>query len=134
VAPWVVVASLPFAPEIVIPTIRRCCQLALGMTRLYGFKPSFNQTFTMDDSPTGWWMSPYHFGIDQGPVALMIETTERVSYGISCADAHATAVQSRTYWSQCRELWLLAITHNVMILYGCTGFLQSRDESFTQTE
>jgi hypothetical protein len=38
----------------------------------------------------------------------------------------ATAVQSRTYWSQCRELWLLAITHNVMILYGCAGFLQSR--------
>ncbi|HEY1858761.1 MAG TPA: glucoamylase family protein [Gemmataceae bacterium] len=72
VAPWVVVASLPFAPEIVIPTIRRCGQLDLGMTRLYGFKPSFNQTFTMDDSPTGW-VSPYHFGIDQGPVALMIE-------------------------------------------------------------
>jgi Transposase DDE domain len=28
----------------------------------------------------------------------------------------ATAVQARTYWSQCRELWLLAITHNLMIL------------------
>jgi hypothetical protein len=28
----------------------------------------------------------------------------------------ATAVQGRTYWSQCRELWLLTITHNVMIL------------------
>jgi hypothetical protein len=21
-----------------------------------------------DKSPTGWWISPYHFGIDQGPV------------------------------------------------------------------
>ena len=37
------------------------------------FKPSFNQSFRMDDSPTGWWVSLYHFGIDQGPVVLMIE-------------------------------------------------------------
>jgi hypothetical protein len=28
----------------------------------------------------------------------------------------ATAVQGRSYWSQCRELWLLTITHNLMIL------------------
>jgi hypothetical protein len=28
----------------------------------------------------------------------------------------ATAVQGRSYWSQCRELWLLSITHNLMIL------------------
>jgi hypothetical protein len=27
----------------------------------------------VDDSPTGWWVTPYYFGIDQGPVALMIE-------------------------------------------------------------
>jgi len=73
VAPWVVVASLPFAPEIVIPTVRHLANLDLGMTRPYGFKPSFNQTFKVDDSPTGWWVSPYHFGIDQGPVVLMIE-------------------------------------------------------------
>jgi hypothetical protein len=73
VAPWVVVASLPFAPEIVIPTVRHFAHLDLGMTRPYGFKPSFNQTFTAPDSATGWWVTPYHFGIDQGPVALMIE-------------------------------------------------------------
>ncbi|NLS06428.1 hypothetical protein HGP14_24275 [Rhizobium sp. P32RR-XVIII] len=73
VCPWVVVASLPFAPEIVIPTVRNFAGLKLGMTRLYGFKPSFNQTFKDASSPTEWWISPYHFGIDQGPVALMIE-------------------------------------------------------------
>ncbi len=28
----------------------------------------------------------------------------------------ATAVQGRSYWSQCRELWLLCLTHNLMIL------------------
>jgi hypothetical protein len=73
VAPWVVVASLPFAPEIVIPTIRHFADMDLGMTRKYGFKPSFNQSFPKPDSPTGWWVTPYHFGIDQGPVVLMIE-------------------------------------------------------------
>ena len=72
-APWVVVASLPFAPEIVIPTIRAMARLDLGMTKRYGFKPSFNQTYAVPDSPTGWWVTPYHFGIDQGPVVLMIE-------------------------------------------------------------
>jgi hypothetical protein len=73
VAPWVVVASLPFAPEVVIPTVRHFARLDLGMTKPYGFKPSFNQSFAVPDSPTGWWVTPYHFGIDQGPVALMIE-------------------------------------------------------------
>lgn len=73
VAPWVVVASLPFAPEIVIPTVRNFARKNLGMTRLYGFKPSFNETYPAQDIPTGGWVSPCHFGIDQGPVVLMIE-------------------------------------------------------------
>jgi hypothetical protein len=73
VAPWVVVASLPFAPEIVIPTVRYLAKLDLGMGRPYGFKPSFNQTFAVPGSPTGWWVTPYHFGIDQGPVVLAVE-------------------------------------------------------------
>ena len=73
VAPWVVVASLPFAPEIVIPTVRAMAQLDLGMTKRYGFKASFNETYEVPDSSTGWWVTSYHFGIDQGPVILMIE-------------------------------------------------------------
>jgi hypothetical protein len=73
VAPWVAVASLPFAPEIVLPTVRAMARLDLGMTKRYGFKPSFNQTYEVPDSPTGWWVTPYHFGVDQGPVVLMIE-------------------------------------------------------------
>lgn len=74
VAPWAVVASLPFAPEIVVPTVRHLAGLKLGhQDQRYGFKPSFNQTFREEDSPTGWWVSPYYFGIDQGPVVLMIE-------------------------------------------------------------
>jgi len=73
VAPWVVVASLPFAPEIVIPTVRalRCLTLG-GNHRPYGFRCSFNRTFRVDDQ-TGYWVTPYQFGVDQGPVVLMIE-------------------------------------------------------------
>ena len=72
IAPWVVVASLPFAPEIVIPTMRAMARLDLGMTKRYGFKASFNQTYEVDGAP-GWWVTPHHFGVDQGPVILMIE-------------------------------------------------------------
>jgi hypothetical protein len=72
-SPWVVVGSLPFAPEIVIPTIGAMARLDLGATDRYGFKASFNKTYTIADSPTGWWVTPCHFGVDQGPVALMIE-------------------------------------------------------------
>ena len=67
----VAIASLPFAPEIVVPTVRNFARMNLGMTRLYGFKPSFNQSYAMDDSPTGWWVTPWHFGIDQGPGGLI---------------------------------------------------------------
>lgn len=72
IAPWVVAASLPFAPEIVIPTIEHFHALDLGMMDSYGFKASFNPTFEVEGSRCGW-VSPYYFGIDQGPLALMIE-------------------------------------------------------------
>jgi hypothetical protein len=68
-----VVASLPFAPEIVIPTVCHMAGMKLGdVDQRYGFKASFNQTFRVDRSP-GWWVTPYQFGIDQGPIVLMIE-------------------------------------------------------------
>jgi hypothetical protein len=74
VAPWVVVASLPFAPEIVIPTVCHLSGMKLGgQDRQYGFNPSFNASYSVEGCPTGWWVTPYYFGIDQGPVALMIE-------------------------------------------------------------
>jgi hypothetical protein len=37
-----------------------------------------------------------------------------------------STVNGRSYWSQCRELWLLAISYNIMLLYGVIAFLQSR--------
>ena len=55
-----------FAPEIVIPTVGNFARMDLGMTRLYGFKPSFNQSYVVEGSLTGRRVSPYHFGLDQG--------------------------------------------------------------------
>ena len=72
IAPWAVVASLPFAPEIVLPTIKHFEGLDIGMHDPYGFKATFNRTFPVEGSNLGW-VSPWHFGIDQGPIVLMIE-------------------------------------------------------------
>jgi hypothetical protein len=72
IAPWVVIASLPFAPEIVLPTIRHFADMDLGMLAPYGFKATFNRTFPVEGSAFGW-VTPYHFGIDQGPIVLMTQ-------------------------------------------------------------
>jgi hypothetical protein len=50
IAPWAVVASLPFAPEIVLPTIKNFAQMDLGMLEPYGFKATFNRTFPVEGS------------------------------------------------------------------------------------
>ena len=47
-------------------------RLDLGMTDSYGFKTSFNPTYEVEGSDCGW-VSPWYFGIDQGPLVLMIE-------------------------------------------------------------
>jgi len=74
-APWAVVASLPFAPEIVLPTLDFCIyQAKLTRFNSYGFKASFNPSHPGEPgNPYGWWVSPWHFGLNQGPVILMIE-------------------------------------------------------------
>ncbi len=74
-APWAVVASLPFAPEIVLPTLDYCIyQAKLTEFNSYGFKASFNPSHPGEPgNPYGWWVSPWHFGLNQGPIILMIE-------------------------------------------------------------
>jgi hypothetical protein len=73
VAPWAVVASLPFAPEIVIPTLDYFKKLKLRANNPYGFKATFNTTFTERSDPSHSWVSPFHYGLNQGPIVLMIE-------------------------------------------------------------
>jgi hypothetical protein len=70
IAPWAVVTSLPFAPEIVLPTIEYFSRLPLGLELPYGFAATFNATFLRNGKA---WVSPFHIGLDEGPIILMIE-------------------------------------------------------------
>jgi len=70
-APWAVIASLPFAPEIVLPSIQYFDETFPEMTSKYGFKCSFNPTFS--SSVGKGWISKGYYGLDQGPIVLMIE-------------------------------------------------------------
>ena len=74
-APWALVASLPFASEIVLPALHHCIhQAKLTKFNSYGFKASYNPSHPgMSGNPYGWWVSPWHFGLNQGPIILMIE-------------------------------------------------------------
>jgi hypothetical protein len=77
IAPTAALGSLPFAPEIVIP----CAQALRVQPRLfdtYGFKDSFNPSFTYADvkldggsvDPKNGWVDGDYLGIDQGPILL----------------------------------------------------------------
>jgi hypothetical protein len=74
ISPWAVVASLPFAPDIVLPAIHHFTEsLQLHDHNRYGFKSSFNATYPGQAGSTCGWVSPYHFGLNLGPIVLMIE-------------------------------------------------------------
>lgn len=72
-SPWAVVASLPFAPEIVLPALADTNREHPEVTSTYGFKCSFNPTFPGDETAEGGWISQGYYGLDQGPIVLMIE-------------------------------------------------------------
>ena len=67
IAPTAAIASLPFAPEIVIPTIMNFKEKYgdKGLWGKYGFKDAFNPTLN--------WFDNDYLGIDQGPIVIMIE-------------------------------------------------------------
>jgi hypothetical protein len=73
IAPWAVVASLPFAPEIVLPALEYFESVKLRENTRYGFRGTFNSTFTDQTDPSRSWVSPYFCGLNQGPIVLMIE-------------------------------------------------------------
>ena len=73
VAPWAVVASLPFASEIVLPTLEHFNEIEVGIGHPYGLEATFNPTFPDEKCRECGWLSPWHFGINQGPIVLMIE-------------------------------------------------------------
>lgn len=73
ISPWATVASLPFAPEIVLPALRHFHEIDLKNDHRYGFTASFNPTLADEHGHPHGWQSPDHVGINQGPIALMIE-------------------------------------------------------------
>jgi hypothetical protein len=73
VAPWAAITSLPFAPEIVLPVIEHYTyKMKLKEGHVYGFRATFNQTHPEKNHPCGW-VSPWHYGLNEGPIILMIE-------------------------------------------------------------
>ena len=72
-APWAVAASLPFAPDIVLPTVMNFRRLKIEIANPYGFKASLNPMFAGAKGDDIGWISKFHFGINEGPTVLMIE-------------------------------------------------------------
>ncbi len=64
--------SVPFAPELTIPTLAHFqAQFGERLYGKYGFKDAFNLSFSAGN--TQGWFSDDYVAIDQGPILLMIE-------------------------------------------------------------
>ena len=73
IAPWALAASLPFAPEIVLPTLEYSIyDVKLTESNRYGFKASFNPTYPAASGNPHGGVSPWHFGLNEGPTILII--------------------------------------------------------------
>ena len=80
IAPTAAVASLPFAPDIVIPaTVQMHQRYGEFLYSSYGFLDSFNPSFDYDIPlktgrvvPGEGWVASDYIGIDQGPILAMI--------------------------------------------------------------
>lgn len=74
ISPWAVVASLPFAPELVLDTIRHAVKkLKEKNTDNDGFDASFNPVYPVAGLEENGWVSPWKFGLNEGPMIIMIE-------------------------------------------------------------
>ncbi len=71
ITPTAPASSLPFAPEVVIPTLHHLYDSYPQLWGPYGFKDAFNLT-------VNWWATDY-LGIDQGPIVMMIENHRTAS-------------------------------------------------------
>ncbi|HXT52771.1 MAG TPA: glucoamylase family protein [Thermoanaerobaculia bacterium] len=72
-APWAAVASLPFAPEVVLPALAHFRNTYPQVVSDEGLLTSFNPSFDSGDGTPAGWLCGEHFGLDQGPLVLMIE-------------------------------------------------------------
>ncbi|MEO6968914.1 MAG: glucoamylase family protein [Rhodanobacteraceae bacterium] len=71
-SPWAAIASLPFAPDIVLDEIRHL-EATIGHSPSgFGFHASYNPSYPAGKKHLGW-VSPWHYALNQGPIVLMIE-------------------------------------------------------------
>jgi hypothetical protein len=74
IAPTAAGGSIPFAPEICIPALKAIYdKYGQSVYQEYGFKDSFNPTYTWGSGNESGWVDKDYIGIDQGPIVLMIE-------------------------------------------------------------
>jgi hypothetical protein len=72
-SPWTVITSLPFAPEIALPSIEHYLTHYPHLYGSYGMMCSINPTYPGKiDGLEGWYSNNY-YGLNEGPVVLMIE-------------------------------------------------------------
>jgi hypothetical protein len=70
IAPWAMLATLPFAPEAALAGTRRLLQLHPQVCRQDRFSSGFNPTLLQG---SGGWLSEGWYGLDQGLLTMMIE-------------------------------------------------------------
>jgi hypothetical protein len=77
------VGSLPFAPEIVLPVVRRLAARESARAGQFVLASGFNATLETCDGKT--WTSEAQLGFDQGLIALMIENFRtELTWQLSC--------------------------------------------------
>jgi hypothetical protein len=72
-SPWTAITALPFAPEIALPTIKHFAETFPQLSGEYGLKCSLNPTFSGETKESRGWFSDHYYGINEGPIVLMIE-------------------------------------------------------------
>ncbi len=74
IAPTAAGGSVPFAPEICIPTLKHMWDEHYDkLVGEYGFKDAFNLSYTFSEGNEEGWFDYDYLGIDQGPILLQIE-------------------------------------------------------------
>lgn len=72
-SPWTAITALPFAPEIALPTIKHYAESFPQLSGKYGLKCSLNPSFPGETGASLGWFSDHYYGINEGPIVLMIE-------------------------------------------------------------
>ncbi len=70
IAPWAMLATLPFAPEAALAGTRRLLESYPQVCQQDRFSSGFNPTLLTD---SGGWLSEGWYGLDQGLLVMMLE-------------------------------------------------------------